>query len=69
MLRQYEDVQMQTFLPRTGKFPTTKDPLMSDFIIDPEQISPILKASEARIRALEEEVLDQCKRIITERLL
>jgi len=65
MIKQYEDVQMQTFMPKGYKFPITKDPLMSDFIIDPEQISPVLKASESRIKALEEEVKGNTIKIIT----
>lgn len=32
------------------------EPVMSDFIIDPSQINPVLKASDNRIKALEEEV-------------
>jgi hypothetical protein len=41
------------------KFQMLNEPVMSDFIIDPSQINPVLKASDNRIKALEEEVVQK----------
>jgi len=57
-LRDFEDLKRTKNFPgQNYRFPVSNEPLTSSFIVNPEQISPLLKASEERIKALEKEVV------------
>lgn len=47
---------MRYFPDRQYRFPVSNEAVASSFIINPEQITPALKASDERIKALEAEV-------------
>lgn len=47
---------MRYFPNQQYRFPVSNEAVASSFIINPEQITPALKAAEERIKALEAEV-------------
>jgi len=57
ILREFEDLKRSKYYPgQNYRFPVSNEPLVSGFIVNPEQISPLLKTSEERIKALEREM-------------
>lgn len=60
IVREFEDLKRSKYYPSQNyRFPVSNEPLVSGFIVNPEQISPLLKTSEERIKALEKEVKQQ----------
>lgn len=56
-MKEFEDLKRTKYFPNHNyRFPVSNEPLASSFLINPEQISPIIKASEERIKSLETEV-------------
>lgn len=55
--RDFENIKRTKHFPNTSyRFPVSNEPTGTNFVINPEQINPVLKASEDRIKALEDEV-------------
>jgi hypothetical protein len=56
-MRQFEEIQRAKWINPGTKYPINKDVYTSNYVISPDQISPVLKACDDRIKSLEEEVV------------
>ncbi len=58
-MKDFDDLKKTKSFPNQHyRFPVSNEPLASNFIVNPEQISPLIKSSEERIKALEKEVCE-----------